>query len=117
MTWVTLWQQAKQRSGFEQFWQETERKKRELLQAERKTFPEVTLWLMQRTLDFLNFDQPAVVFGFAPPYYPAVRSEEMKDAARFAVYKKALCVRLQLLRNSGGNTESGVSGQYALMGK
>ena len=45
---------------------------------------------MQRTLDFLNFDQPAVVFGFAPPYYPAVRSEEMKDAARFAVYKKAL---------------------------
>ncbi len=90
MTWVTLWQQAKQRSGFEQFWQETERKKRELLQAEHKTFPEVTLWLMQRTLDFLNFDQPAVVFGFAPPYYPAVRSEEMKDAARFAVYKKAL---------------------------
>ena len=90
MTWVTLWQQAKQRSGFEKFWQETERKKRELLQAEHKTFPEVTLWLMQRTLDFLNFDQPAVVFGFAPPYYPAVRSEEMKDAARFAVYKKAL---------------------------
>ena len=90
MTWVTLWQQAKQRSGFEQFWQETERKKRELLQAEHKTFPEVTLWLMQRTLDFLNFDQPAVVFGFAPPYYPAVRSEEMKDDARFAVYKKSL---------------------------
>ena len=90
MTWVTLWQQAKQHSGFEKFWQETERKKRELLQEEHKTFPEVTLWLMQRTLDFLNFDQPAVVFGFAPPYYPAVRSEEMKDAARFAVYKKAL---------------------------
>ena len=90
MTWVTLWQQAKQHSGFEKFWQETERKERELLQEEHKTFPEVTLWLMQRTLDFLNFDQPAVVFGFAPPYYPAVRSEEMKDAARFAVYKKAL---------------------------
>lgn len=90
MTWVTLWQQAKQHSGFEKFWQETERKKRELLQEEHKTFPEVTLWLMQRTLDFLNFDQPAVVFGFAPPYYPAVHSEEMKDAARFAVYKKAL---------------------------
>ena len=90
MTWVTLWQQAKQHSGFEKFWQETERKKRELLQEEHKTFPEVTLWLMQRTLDFLNFDQPAVVFGFAPPYYPAVHSEEMKDAARFAVYKKSL---------------------------
>lgn len=90
MTWVTLWQQAKQHSGFEKFWQETERKKRELLQEEHKTFPEVTLWLMQRTLDFLNFDQSAVVFGFAPPYYPAMRSEEMKDAARFAVYKKAL---------------------------
>lgn len=90
MTWVTLWQQAKQHSGFEKFWQETERKERELLQEEHKTFPEVTLWLMQRTLDFLNFDQPAVVFGFAPPYYPAVRSEEMKDGARFAVYKKVL---------------------------
>ena len=90
MTWVTLWQQAKQHSGFEKFWQETERKKRELLQEEHKTFPEVTLWLMQRTLDFLNYDQPVVVFGFAPPYYPAVRSEEMKDDARFAVYKKSL---------------------------
>ena len=31
-----------------------------------------------------------MVFGFAPPYYPAVRSEEMKKADRFAIYKKAL---------------------------
>lgn len=92
MSWVTLWQQAKQHSGFENFWQETEQKKRELLQEEHKTFPEVTLWLMQRTLDFLNFDKPAVVFGFAPPYYPAVQSDEMKYAARFTVYKKALSV-------------------------
>ena len=92
MTWVTLWQMAKQHSGFENFWKETEQKKRELLQEKHKTFPEVTLWLMQRTLDFLNYDTPAVVFGFAPPYYPAVQSDEMKNAARFAVYKKALSV-------------------------
>ncbi|MBP5736394.1 MAG: M20/M25/M40 family metallo-hydrolase [Acidaminococcaceae bacterium] len=90
MTWVTLWQQAKQHSGFERFRQETEEKKKELLQKEHKTFPEVTLWLMQQTLDFLNFDKPVVVFGFAPPYYPAVRSEDMRDAARFEGYKKVL---------------------------
>ena len=90
MTWVTLWQQAKQHSGFNEFWQETEQKKKVLLQKEHKTFPEVTLWLMQQTLDFLNFDHPVVLFGFAPPYYPAVRSEDMRDSARFEVYKKAL---------------------------
>ena len=90
MTWVTLWQQAKQREGFASFLKETEQKKTELLHKEHKTFPEVTLWLMQQTLDFLKFDKPVVVFGFAPPYYPAVRSEDMKSAAKFEVYKKAL---------------------------
>ena len=90
MTWVTLWQQAKQHSGFNEFRQEMEQKKKVLLQNEHKTFPEVTLWLMQQTLDFLNFDKPAVIFGFAPPYYPAVRSEDMRGAERFEVYKKAL---------------------------
>ena len=90
MTWVTLWQQAKQREGFESFVEEIEQKKTELLHKDHKTFPEVTLWLMQQTLDFLKFDKPVVIFGFAPPYYPAVRSEEMKDAERFEVYKKAL---------------------------
>ncbi|MBR0293314.1 MAG: M20/M25/M40 family metallo-hydrolase [Acidaminococcaceae bacterium] len=90
MTWVTLWQQAKQHNGFKEFWQETERKKEILLQNEHKTFPEVTLWMMQQTLDFLNFDKPVVLFGFAPPYYPAVRSEDIKDAERFEVYKKVL---------------------------
>ena len=90
MTWVTLWQQAKQREGFASFLKETEQKKTELLHKEHKTFPELTLWLMQQTLDFLNYDKPVVVFGFAPPYYPAVRSEDMQDAERFEVYKKAL---------------------------
>lgn len=90
MTWVTLWQQAKLHKGFEKFLQETEQKKKELLQKENRTFPEVTLWLMQQTLDFMNFDKPVVIFGFAPPYYPAVRSEDMEDAARFEIYKKTL---------------------------
>ena len=90
MTWVTLWQQAKRQSGFNEFLQEMEQKKKVLLQKEHKTFPEVTLWLMQQALDFLNFDHPVVLFGFAPPYYPAVRSEDMGGSARFEVYKKAL---------------------------
>ena len=90
MTWVTLWQQAKQHEGFETFLQKMEQEKKELLQKNIKTFPEVTLWLIQKTLDFLNYDKPAVVFGFAPPYYPAVRSEDMQETARFEVYKKAL---------------------------
>ena len=92
MTWVTLWQQAKQHEGFEIFLRETQIKKNELLREQHKTFPEITLWLMQRTLDFLHLDQPLAVLGFAPPYYPAVRSEEMREAKRFAIYKKALSV-------------------------
>ena len=90
MTWVTLWQQAKQQEGFAAFWQETKREMQELLQEQHKTYPEVTLWLMQATLDFLKTDKPLVLLGFAPPYYPAVRSEEMRNAVRFEKYKKAI---------------------------
>ena len=89
LTWVTLWQQAKQHAGFEEFLRETEAKTDGLL-LQHKTFPEVTLWLMQRTLDFVQMDKPLVLLGFAPPYYPAVRSEELRNAQRFAKYKNAL---------------------------
>lgn len=90
MTWVTLWQQAKQREGFAEFFRETEAREKVLLREQHRTFPEVTLWLMQQTLNFLHLDQPLVVLGFAPPYYPAVRSEELREAARFGKYKNAL---------------------------
>lgn len=96
MTWVTLWQQAKQQDGFETFWQETKREMQELLQKQHKTYPEVTLWLMQGTLDFLKMDKPLVLLGFAPPYYPTVRSEDMKNAARFEKYKKAITALQQV---------------------
>ena len=90
MTWVTLWQQAKQQEGFAAFWRETEDRIRKMLQEQHKTYPEVTLWLMQETLDFLHLDKPLVLLGFAPPCYPAVRSEEMRSAERFSSYKKVL---------------------------
>ena len=90
MTWVTLWQQAKQQEGFAAFWRETEDWTRKMLQEQHKTYPEVTLWLMQATLDFIHLDKPVVLLGFAPPYYPAVRSEDMRNAARFEKYKKAI---------------------------
>ena len=48
--------------------------------------------MMQQTLDFLNYDKPVIIFGFAPPYYPAIRSEDMRYAERFKVYKKTLSV-------------------------
>ena len=92
MTWVTLWQQAKQQEGFAAFWRETEDWTRKMLQEQHKTYPEVTLWLMQATVDFIHLDKPVVLLGFAPPYYPAVRSEDMKHAARFEKYKKAITV-------------------------
>ena len=90
MTWVTLWQQAKQHEGFEEFWREAEGQIKTQLQEEHKTYPEVTLWLMQAALDFLKLDKPLVLLGFAPPYYPAVRSEDMRSAERFSSYKKIL---------------------------
>ena len=92
MTWVTLWQQAKLQEGFAAFWRETEGRVQMMLQEQHKTYPEVTLWLMQATLDFLKMNKPLVLLGFAPPYYPAVRSEDMKNAARFEKYKKTITV-------------------------
>ena len=89
-TWVTLWQQAKQRDGFADFSKEIMEQAAVLLKEQHKTFPEVTLWLMQRTLDFVQADEPLVLLGFAPPYYPAVRSEELDHEQRFSKYIKAL---------------------------
>lgn len=90
MTWSALWQRARVQPGFAIFAGELEKEASVWRQELHKTFPEVTLHLIERTLDFLQMEQPMVILGFAPPYYPAVRSEELVEKHRFIQYKEVI---------------------------
>lgn len=42
-------------------------------------YPQATIELMSRVLTFSGITEPLVLLGFAPPYYPAVRSDHVKN--------------------------------------
>lgn len=44
-------------------------------------FPDGTMMLMEKVMEFANFTQPVVVISFAPPYYPAVYGGENSKKA------------------------------------
>lgn len=97
MTWAALRQKAAAQYGYAAFAGELEAEAADLLQKQHKTFPEVTLRMIERTLDFLQIDTPAVILGFAPPYYPAVRSEDLAGEKRLDAYKAAINKEIPIL--------------------
>ena len=50
-------------------------------------YPDGTIMLMEKVLDFAGFTDPVVVIAFAPPYYPAVNGNMVSGKEFFA--KKA----------------------------
>ena len=53
----------------------------------RTNYPDGTIMLMEKVLDFAGFTDPVVVIAFAPPYYPAVNGNMVSGKEFFA--KKA----------------------------
>lgn len=51
------------------------------------TYPDATIELIRKVLDFANLPGPVTVIAFAPPYYPAVNSNHITGKENFA--KKA----------------------------
>lgn len=41
-------------------------------------YPQATIYMMDRLLTWSGITKPLVLLGFAPPYYPAVRSDHIK---------------------------------------
>lgn len=80
---------AEQLSGYS-LWQEAETAKlRRLVSEESVSYPDATLSYIEDLLDFLELRRPLAVLTFSPPYYPAVRSEDL-GKTYFSSIKQAL---------------------------
>lgn len=92
-----LVQKAKKKSGFRTFYQELQQELARRLQEEKADFPTLTLWAMEQVLDFSGCEEPVVVIGFAPPYYPPLSSKNLvQDFAQVENFVQTLLpVRLQ----------------------
>ena len=42
-------------------------------------YPQATILIMERVLNFSEINYPIVILGFAPPYYPALNSKKIKN--------------------------------------
>lgn len=72
-----LLQKAQERKGFEEFYQKLQQEMARRMQEEKTDFPALTLWAMEQVLDFTECDEPLIIIGFAPPYYPPLSSKRL----------------------------------------
>ena len=69
---------------FATFYQQAYEEIKEQIAKGTLNYPDGTMKLMEKTLDFAAFTVPVVLIAFAPPYYPAVNSNEIKGKEGFA---------------------------------
>mgnify|MGYP000845787335 FL=1 len=46
--------------------------------AKGKSYPDATIYLMDKLLSYADIKQPVVLIGMAPPYYPATHSDQIE---------------------------------------
>lgn len=62
-------------------------------------YPQATILMMDRLLTFSGIDRPLVLLGFAPPYYPAVRSDHVKGKEKIG--QRALAAADRVMQQYG----------------
>ncbi|WP_028328470.1 M20/M25/M40 family metallo-hydrolase [Brachyspira alvinipulli] len=65
----------KSRKDFESFYQNLKKEISIKIREEKETYPNTTIFAMEKILDYANFQYPFVLISFSPPYYPAVHSD------------------------------------------
>lgn len=65
----------KSRKDFEAFYQNLKKEISIKIREEKETYPNTTIFAMEKILDYANFQYPFVLISFSPPYYPAVHSD------------------------------------------
>ena len=73
------------REGFEKFFAEVYNGIKDDIEAGRINFPDATVEIMQKVMDYADLKQPTVLLGFAPPYYPAVNGDAVKGKENAAL--------------------------------
>ena len=78
--------ELKERDGprFTEFYEDVYSKTADDIAYGRTNYPDGTIGLMEKMLDFAGFTDPTVVIAFAPPYYPAVNGNMVSGKEFFA---------------------------------
>lgn len=75
---------ARDGQRFTEFYEDVYRKTADDIASGRINYPDGTIGLMEKVLDFAGFTDPTVVIAFAPPYYPAVNGNMVSGKEFFA---------------------------------
>lgn len=111
----------KDAAAFEKFYGELYAAITEEINAGSINFPDATLKIMAKVMDYADLKQPTVLLGFAPPYYPPVNSDVIpghENAAlkAYEIVEKASAKYGQEMYNE--HFFMGISdGSYTAMGK
>lgn len=73
----------KDKEGFETFYVKAYKEAIDKVNSGESNFPSVTIDVMEAVLDYSDLQQPLVLLGFAPPYYPPVHSDQIKGKEGF----------------------------------
>ena len=76
---------AANKEGFEKYYAEVYAGIKEDIEAGRTNYPDATVTIMQKVMDYADLKQPTVLLGFAPPYYPAVNGDAVKGKENAAL--------------------------------
>ena len=79
LTYAELRELARKKAGYAAFADRLQQDLQTQLQNRELDYPRATLAAIRATLTFCKLSAPLVVVGFAPPYYPALNSEELES--------------------------------------
>lgn len=87
----------KDADSFEQYYEKQYEEIRQKIQAGEWNYPQATVEMMKRMLDFADLTDPVMVLGFAPPFYPAFHSDRLpgKTGAGSAYFEKLRSAAMQ----------------------
>ena len=87
----------KDEAGFAAYYEKQYEEIRRKIQSGEWNYPQATVEMMKRVLDFADLTEPVMILGFAPPFYPAFHSDRLpgKTGAGSAYFEKLQSVAIQ----------------------
>lgn len=87
----------KDEAGFAAYYEKQYEEIRRKIQSGEWNYPQATVEMMKRVLDFADLTEPVMILGFAPPFYPAFHSDRLpgKTGAGSTYFEKLQSVAIQ----------------------
>lgn len=75
---LTSYLKKEKKEAYQEFYEKLYDEITQKIQKSELNYPQATIHMMDALLTFSGITRPLVLLGFAPPYYPAVRSDRIK---------------------------------------